>query len=129
MDSVKATRTGLGASIAGLLLAAGLLAGPASAAEPPSVAARTGQGGAPTRHVALVACAFANGDALTTYGQRGARVRQAQCLLANRHYLSWRDLTGRFDAKTRSAVREFQSRHRLPVSGKVDKKTWRALYS
>ncbi|MFK0292348.1 peptidoglycan-binding protein [Streptomyces sp. NPDC090442] len=129
MDSVKATRTGLGASIAGLLLAAGLLAGPASAATPPPAAERTGQDGAPRRPATLVACAFANGDALTVYGQRGARVKQVQCLLANRRYLAWKDVTGRFDAKTVSAVRQFQSKHHLPADGKVDKKTWRALYS
>ncbi|MFB7633741.1 peptidoglycan-binding protein [Streptomyces sp. NPDC056149] len=129
MDSVKATRTGFGASIAGLLLAAEVLAGPASAAKPPSAAERTGQDGAPVRPAALVACAFANGDALTVYGQRGTLVKQVQCLLANRRYLTWKDLTGRFDAKTRSAVRKFQSKHHLPANGKVDKETWHALYS
>ncbi|MFJ9413985.1 peptidoglycan-binding protein [Streptomyces sp. NPDC101227] len=111
------TRAAVLTAAAGLL-AAGLLTGPASAAAP--AAAPTGT---------MAACAYYSGTALTVYGQRGARVSQVQCLLANRRYLPWGDVTGNFGPKTRAAVKKFQSRHHLTADGKVGKKTWRALYS
>ena len=110
-------RTAVLAATAGLLTA-GLLTGPASADSP--AAARPGT---------LAACAYYNGTALTVYGQRGDRVSQVQCLLANRRYLPWGDVTGYFGPRTRAAVKKFQSRHHLSANGKVDKKTWRALYA
>ncbi|MFI1156548.1 peptidoglycan-binding protein [Streptomyces sioyaensis] len=110
------TRTAVLAASAGLLTA-GLLAGPASAAGP-----------AAGRVDTLAACAYYNGHALTVHGQRGDRVSQVQCLLANRRYLRWGDVTGYFGPKTLAAVQKFQSRHHLTANGKVDKKTWHALY-
>ncbi|MFE3886971.1 peptidoglycan-binding protein [Streptomyces lydicus] len=110
-------RTAVLTATAGLLTA-GLLTGPASAAGP--AAGRPGT---------LAACAYYNGTALTVYGQRGDRVSQVQCLLANRRYLPWGDVTGYFGPKTLAAVKKFQSRHHLTANGKVDKKTWRALYA
>ncbi|MEU5017072.1 peptidoglycan-binding domain-containing protein [Streptomyces angustmyceticus] len=110
-------RTAVLTATAGLLTA-GLLTGPASAAGP--AAARPGT---------LAACAYYNGTALTVHGQRGDRVSQVQCLLANRRYLPWRDVTGYFGPKTLAAVKKFQSRHHLTANGKVGKKTWRALYA
>ncbi|MGG2462959.1 peptidoglycan-binding domain-containing protein [Streptomyces sp. RGM 3693] len=114
-------RAGVLAAAAGLVTA-GLLTGPASAA---ATAGRDDS----TRPAALTACAFYGGNALTIYGQHGDRVKQVQCLLANRHYLTWKDVTGSFGAKTRTGVTKLQTKHRLPANGKVDKKTWRALYS
>ncbi|MFF7228563.1 peptidoglycan-binding protein [Streptomyces sioyaensis] len=111
------TRTAVLAASAGLLTA-GLLTGPASA---------TGSA-AGGRVDTLAACAYYNGRALTVYGQRGDRVSQVQCLLANRRYLHWGDVTGYFGPKTLAAVKKFQSRHHLTANGKVDKKTWHALY-
>lgn len=110
-------RTAILTATAGLLTA-GLLTGPAFADVPDG-------GGAGT----LAACAYYNGNALTVYGQRGDRVSQVQCLLANRRYLPWGDVTGYFGPKTRAAVKKFQSRHHLTADGKVGKKTWRALYA
>ncbi|MFJ9613125.1 peptidoglycan-binding domain-containing protein [Streptomyces noursei] len=114
-------RTGTLAATAGLLTA-GLLTGPAVAAEPAGRADST-------RPAAFAACAFYSGNALTVYGQLGDRVKQAQCLLANRHYLTWKDVTGNYGAKTRTAVKKFQTAHHLDADGKVGKGTWRALYS
>ncbi|WP_286160145.1 peptidoglycan-binding domain-containing protein [Streptomyces yunnanensis] len=114
-------RTGTLAATAGLLTA-GLLTGPAVAAGPAGRADST-------QPATFAACAFYNGDALTVYGQHGDRVKQAQCLLANRHYLTWKDVTGNFGAKTRTAVTKFQTAHHLAADGKVGKGTWRALYS
>lgn len=68
-------RTAVLTATAGLLTA-GLLTGPASADGPAGERADT-----------MAACAYYNGNALTVYGQRGDRVSQAQCLLANRRYL------------------------------------------
>ncbi|MFE2226145.1 peptidoglycan-binding domain-containing protein [Streptomyces kronopolitis] len=99
------------------LLTAGLLTGPASAAERSA-----------GRPDTLAACAYYNGSALTVYGQRGDRVSQVQCLLANRRYLRWGEVTGYFGPKTLAAVKKFQSRQHLTANGKVDKKTWQALY-
>ncbi|MCZ0995275.1 peptidoglycan-binding domain-containing protein [Streptomyces noursei] len=114
-------RTGTLAATAGLLTA-GLLTGPAVAAGPAGRADST-------QPAAFAACAFYSGNALTVYGQHGDRVKQAQCLLANRHYLTWKDVTGNFGAKSRSAVKKFQTAHHLDADGKVGKGTWRALYS
>ncbi|MER7027354.1 MULTISPECIES: peptidoglycan-binding domain-containing protein [Streptomyces] len=75
------------------------------------------------------ACAYYNGTALTTYGQRNDRVKQVQCLLANRKYLPWSSLTGYFGDKTLAAVKKFQKAAHLPADGKVGKKTWKALYA
>ncbi|MFG2137258.1 peptidoglycan-binding protein [Streptomyces sp. NPDC048650] len=100
------------------LLTAGLLTGPAHAAGP-----------APGPAGAMAACAYYSGTALTVYGQRGDRVSQVQCLLANRRYLPWGDVTGYFGPKTRAAVKKFQAGHHLTADGKVGSKTWRALYA
>ncbi|MFF4949710.1 peptidoglycan-binding protein [Streptomyces chattanoogensis] len=110
-------RTAVLAATAGLLTA-GLLTGPASAAGAAAAPAGT-----------RAACAYYSGTALTVHGQRGDRVSQVQCLLANRRYLPWGDVTGYFGSRTLAAVKKFQSRHDLTADGKVGKKTWRALYA
>ncbi|MFI1201994.1 peptidoglycan-binding protein [Streptomyces sp. BHT-5-2] len=117
----RTTRRAGALTAAAGLLTAGLLTGPATAAAPTRPDA--------ARPTALAACAYYKGTALTVPGQHGNRVLQVQCLLANRHHLTWKDVTGSFGAKTRTAVEKVQSGHRLPTDGRVDKKTWHALYS
>lgn len=75
------------------------------------------------------ACAFYDGDALTMYGQRGDRVSQIQCMLANRHYLPWKAVDGVFGDRTLAAVERFQRDHPpLAVDGMVGTLTWNALW-
>jgi peptidoglycan hydrolase-like protein with peptidoglycan-binding domain len=104
------------AAVTGLMTAA-LLTGTASGAQ------------AATGPSPKAACAYYNGTALTVYGQRNDRVKQAQCLLANRKYLPWSSLTGYFGNQTLAAVKKFQKASHLTANGKVDKKTWKALYA
>lgn len=59
-------------------------------------------------------------------GDRGPAVRRAQALL-NLYGRSSLKLDGIFLAQTESAVEEHQGDHQLPISGKVDDKTWRHL--
>ncbi|WP_251077081.1 peptidoglycan-binding domain-containing protein [Streptomyces benahoarensis] len=108
---------------------------------PAALAAATGlitaallTGSAPAAQAAAgpdprAACAYYNGTALTVYGQRNDRVKQVQCLLANRKYLPWSSLTGYFGDQTRAAVKKFQKASHLTADGKVGKKTWKALYA
>ncbi|MFG2225292.1 peptidoglycan-binding protein [Streptomyces sp. NPDC048644] len=100
------------------LMTAGLLAVPASAAGPAE-----GPAGP------MAACAYYSGSALTVHGQLNDRVRQVQCLLANRKYLPWSSLTGYFGDKTLAAVKKFQKAKHLTADGRVGKKTWKALSS
>lgn len=55
-----------------------------------------------------------------SYGARGAAVRELQQLLRI-------SADGSFGPQTRSAVRTFQSRHGLRVTGSVDGRTWATL--
>ncbi|MEV0091660.1 peptidoglycan-binding protein [Streptomyces sp. NPDC050738] len=75
------------------------------------------------------ACAFYDGDALTVYGQRGERVSQIQCMLANRRYLPWKAVDGIFGDRTLAAVERFQRDHPpLAADGMVGALTWNALW-
>ncbi|WP_326765680.1 peptidoglycan-binding protein [Streptomyces sp. NBC_01591] len=74
-------------------------------------------------------CAFYDGDRPTAFGEQGERVSQAQCLLANRHYLPWSAVDGTFGPETLVAVQRFQSDHPpLTPDGLVTPATWAALW-
>lgn len=61
------------------------------------------------------------------YGSKKRRaIRVVQHHLQAAGYAPGRD-DGVFDARTRRAVEQFQRRARVPVSGRVDRRTWRAL--
>ena len=62
-------------------------------------------------------------------GASGAPVREAQYLLARRHYLDAPEIDGVFGAHTTHAVREFQQSEGLAVDGVVGPATWSALLS
>lgn len=73
-------------------------------------------------------CAFYDGDGPTFFGQRGERVSQVQCMLANRHYLPWSALDGTFGPQTLLAVQRFQADHPpLAPNGLVTPATWSVL--
>ena len=59
-------------------------------------------------------------------GDRGPEVVRLQALL-NLYGRSSLKRDGMFMAQTEEAVREHQSDHQLPTSGKVDAKTWQHL--
>lgn len=59
-------------------------------------------------------------------GDRGPAVLRVQALL-NLYGRSSLKRDGMFLAQTEEAVREHQSDHQLPTSGKVDVKTWQHL--
>ncbi|MER6116308.1 peptidoglycan-binding protein [Streptomyces sp. NPDC001743] len=74
-------------------------------------------------------CAFYDGDGPTAFGDRGERVSQVQCMLANRRYLPWEALDGVFGARTLAAVQRFQADHPpLLPDGFVGPRTWSALW-
>ncbi|MFI9026796.1 peptidoglycan-binding protein [Streptomyces sp. NPDC053560] len=98
------------------LLTTGLLATPASAAMGDNVV----HGPA--------ACAFSEDRGAVALGEAGDQVSQIQCLLANRQYLGWNNLSGAFDTNTLAAVAHFQADHGLVPDGVVSPTTWDALY-
>lgn len=59
-------------------------------------------------------------------GSRGALVKAAQCLLKQKRVYRGR-VDGRYDRATYRAVRAFQNRADLRVTGRVSKSTWTAL--
>jgi peptidoglycan hydrolase-like protein with peptidoglycan-binding domain len=61
-------------------------------------------------------------------GDHGARVRAGQCLLRRQRVYTGR-LTGHVDRHTEAAVRRFQRRHGVPVTGALTRRTWTALLS
>ncbi|MFF8911989.1 peptidoglycan-binding protein [Streptomyces sp. NPDC015032] len=74
-------------------------------------------------------CVFYDGDGPTGYGERGERVSQVQCMLANRHYLPWSAVDGTFGVRTLLAVQRFQADHPpLTPDGLVTPATWSALW-
>ncbi|MFI5804332.1 peptidoglycan-binding protein [Streptomyces sp. NPDC051561] len=113
-------RTTAATTLTGLLLAGSIAAGGTASAAAPDASAREPAGVA-------AACAYYQGSTLTVYGQRGDRVSQVQCLLANRRYLPWSELDGIFGDKTLAAVKKFQKDEKLLVDGKVGTNTWHAL--
>lgn len=62
------------------------------------------------------------GARILVQGHRGADVWELQGLLRVNGYLI--DRTGLFDVATRKAVMQFQQRHKLRVTGEVDRVTW-----
>ncbi|WP_335936253.1 peptidoglycan-binding domain-containing protein [Streptomyces sp. PTD5-9] len=111
------------AALAALALAALLTAAPAASAAPADAP------NPPPPPGSSPVCAFYDGDAPTGYGERGDRVSQVQCMLANRHYLPWSALDGRFGPRTLLAVRQFQADNPpLVPDGLVDGATWSALW-
>jgi len=58
-------------------------------------------------------------------GDRGALVHKVQFALKRKGYHV--AVNGKFGPQTHAAVRRFQRRKRLPVTGTVDRNTWRAL--
>ena len=62
-------------------------------------------------------------------GSTGTAVREAQYLLARRHFLEAPDIDGVFGPHTTHAVREFQQSEGLAVDGVVGPATWSALLS
>ncbi len=61
-------------------------------------------------------------------GDRGPKVRALQARLVQLDWL-FSDLTGHYDASTVEAVRGFQAKRGFPVSGDLDRRTWRRLLS
>jgi peptidoglycan hydrolase-like protein with peptidoglycan-binding domain len=62
-------------------------------------------------------------------GERGDKVRAAQCLLRQRDTYDGK-VDGRFDRATAHAVRRFQRQHDgLPTSGELGARTWTSLLS
>ncbi|GAA2250283.1 MULTISPECIES: peptidoglycan-binding domain-containing protein [Kitasatospora] len=118
-------RTGrtLAVAAAAALLSVVGFAGAADAATPSAAAAA-----APGAVSPRAACAFYDGRALTVYGDHGPRVSQVQCLLANRKYLPWSGVDGKFGRTTLAAVKKFQAKSHLAATGRVDTRTWAALY-
>ncbi|MFI9568027.1 protein kinase domain-containing protein [Streptomyces rishiriensis] len=73
-------------------------------------------------------CTYYAGSGRTSLGDTGKRVRQAQCMLAERGYgVGASGVDGTFDADTETAVRGFQSDRGLKANGVVTKATWAAL--
>ncbi|MFF5705680.1 peptidoglycan-binding protein [Streptomyces sp. NPDC012794] len=73
-------------------------------------------------------CGLYNGSDLISRGDRGTKVKEAQC-----HLHAWRylpestDVDGEFGPKTERAVKAFQRDRRLGVDGIVGPRTWAAL--
>src|SRR4051794_26760137 len=96
----------VGAVAAALLLPAAVVS-PASAAVPRS---------APVSVVTSGATVAADGEVLAKVGSTGWRVKAIQRAVGVR-------ITGRYDSRTATAVRRWQSEHELPASGRTDRAT------
>lgn len=70
----------------------------------------------------------APGPALLSPGSQGRRVRDLQARLRQ---IAWfdRDVTGYYGKVTEQAVRGFQAKRRIPVTGEVDRRTLRRLHA
>lgn len=66
-----------------------------------------------------------NNTVVVRKGDRGALVRKVQFALKRKGYHV--AVNGKFGPQTHSAIRRFQKRNRLPITGKVDRRTWRVL--
>jgi peptidoglycan hydrolase-like protein with peptidoglycan-binding domain len=62
------------------------------------------------------------GPAILSVGDRGAEVRDLQARLVSIQWI-FGDVTGRYDAETVKAVRGFQAKREIPVTGEVDQRT------
>jgi peptidoglycan hydrolase-like protein with peptidoglycan-binding domain len=71
---------------------------------------------------------FRPGPAILQAGDEGDPVRDAQARLKQ---IAWifGDVTGTFDAGTVSAVRGFQAKRQIPVTGKIDRRTLDRLHA
>ena len=65
---------------------------------------------------------YTPGPALLERGDTGLRVRRVQARLEQLRWYAG-DVTGRYDARTVRAVRGFQGKRRIPVTGEVDRRT------
>lgn len=83
---------------------------------------------APARPPWLTDCTYYSGTELTRRGDRGQRVVQVQCMLAERGYdVGGAGVDGQFGKDTAAAVRGFQRDKGLNADGKVGPRTWAAL--
>lgn len=69
---------------------------------------------------------YTPGRALLSSGDQGIEVRRLQARLKQLNWYSG-DVTGTYDAKTVRAVRGFQKKRRIPVTGEVDRRTKQRL--
>ncbi|MEU6479330.1 peptidoglycan-binding domain-containing protein [Streptomyces sp. NPDC047017] len=123
MHRVHLTRPRLRRAPAAMAVAAVLLSVPAVGATAQAAPATPAAGLSPR-----AACAYYSGRPLLVYGDHGAAVSQAQCLLANWRYLPWSGVDGAFGTNTLAAVKKFQGAHGLTKDGKIGPKTWAKLY-
>ena len=65
---------------------------------------------------------YTPGPAILAAGSQGLAVRRLQARLAQLRWWSG-DVTGVYDARTVEAVRGFQAKRRIPVTGEVDRRT------
>jgi peptidoglycan hydrolase-like protein with peptidoglycan-binding domain len=65
---------------------------------------------------------YTPGRTLVGPGDSGLRVRRVQARLEQLHWYAG-DVTGRYAASTVKAVRGFQAKRRIPVTGEVDRRT------
>ena len=65
---------------------------------------------------------YTPGPAILAAGARGLPVRRVQARLAQLRWWTG-DVTGVYDARTVKAVRGFQAKRRIPVTGEVDRRT------
>lgn len=107
--------TGFRAAVAAVVAATSLLV----TATPAFAATATG------RPSAAVAPRASSTFAPLKRGDRGAQVRKLQYALKKRGFRV--AVNGRFGPLTHAAVRQFQRKKRLPVTGTVGLRTWRAL--
>ncbi|HEX6516661.1 MAG TPA: glycoside hydrolase domain-containing protein [Nocardioidaceae bacterium] len=63
---------------------------------------------------------------LQRLGRSNDQVAAGQCLLRRKHVYDGR-AHGRFDRRTLRAVKRFQRRHELPVTGVLNRRTWTVL--
>ncbi|OYP13749.1 hypothetical protein CFC35_03975 [Streptomyces sp. FBKL.4005] len=110
------------AALAGALL----LGGAASAMAAPAAPAP-----ASDKQVAAaaVSCGYHSGTRYADRGDRGAHVKEIQCLLRDvwGYSIGSSGIDGIFGAATERAVKAFQADHPLTADGKAGPNTWRAL--
>ncbi len=68
------------------------------------------------------------GPAILASGDRGRDVRDLQARLVATQWI-FGDVTGRYDAETVAAVKGFQAKREIPVTGKVDQRTLDRLHA
>jgi peptidoglycan hydrolase-like protein with peptidoglycan-binding domain len=127
---MKSTRTRLALLTAIAALGTGLALAPAAQAAPAAAPA------ASVSPAGVFGCNFTDATPTIQFGSTGAAVREAQCLLKFWGFggllgtsgPNHDGVDGDFGAKTRAAVRAFQTAFcNLRVDGIVGTNTWRAL--